>query len=162
VPPVIVLTAMCLPFGLQVEAAQSAKYPWQNRKSGVASGAPPARAVGGANARNMAATPDTTTATRLPCVARTDPPISSSRLKRVKLVANFCSFLNRVSQLAGFPASGAAHLAKVRNRRNLPVHRGFVEGRLTTRPRHCSALGQWRLSWHILSFERRGGDVDTA
>ena len=33
VPPVAVLTVICLPVGLQIEAAQSAKYPWQIWKS---------------------------------------------------------------------------------------------------------------------------------
>jgi hypothetical protein len=33
VPPVAVLTVICFPVGVQVEAAQSAKYPWQIWKS---------------------------------------------------------------------------------------------------------------------------------
>jgi hypothetical protein len=33
VPPVAVLTVICPPVGSQVEAAQSAKYPWQIWKS---------------------------------------------------------------------------------------------------------------------------------
>jgi hypothetical protein len=33
VPPVAVLTVICFRVGVQVEAAQSAKYPWQIWKS---------------------------------------------------------------------------------------------------------------------------------
>jgi hypothetical protein len=33
VPPVAVLTVICFPVGVQVEAAQRAKYPLQNWKS---------------------------------------------------------------------------------------------------------------------------------
>jgi hypothetical protein len=78
VRPVIVLTAICFPVGVQVEAAQSAKYPWQNRKSGVASAAPPGRAVGGANTRSIAVRPNTTFENVFPLTARRDLCISVS------------------------------------------------------------------------------------
>jgi hypothetical protein len=81
VPPFIVLTAIWFPVRVQVEAAQSAKYPWQNRKSGVAPAAPPARAGGGANAMSMPTTANTTFAMGLLCTARGDPLISSLHLK---------------------------------------------------------------------------------
>ena len=58
VPPVAVLTVICFPVGVQVEAAQSAKYPWQIWKS-YTSAAPPDHAVGGANKRSTAARPST-------------------------------------------------------------------------------------------------------
>src|SRR5690242_11246527 len=128
VRPVIVLTAICFPVRVQVEAAQSAKYPWQNRKSGRASAAPPGRAIGGANARSMEATPNTTFASRFPCVARGDPPISL----KGKLVAEFLLVVKKISQLVGSPASGIMHsvaaaaLASVRSarpRRSSPSRR---------------------------------------
>jgi hypothetical protein len=60
VPPLIVLTAIWFPVRVQVDAAQSAKYPWQNRKPGIASEAPPARAVCGAYTRSTAVSQNTT------------------------------------------------------------------------------------------------------
>jgi hypothetical protein len=48
VPPVTVFTAIGFPVGVQVEAAQSAKYPLHVWKSKTLSG-PAARAVSGAN-----------------------------------------------------------------------------------------------------------------
>jgi hypothetical protein len=75
VPPVIVLTAIWFPVRVQVEAAQSAKYPSQNRKSGIASAAPPGRAVGGANTKNTAARPNAIFESLLPRTARCDVPI---------------------------------------------------------------------------------------
>jgi hypothetical protein len=77
VPPVIVLTAICFPVRVQVEAAQSAKYPSQNRKSGIASAAPPARAVGGANTRSAAARPNITIENVIRLTARRDLCISA-------------------------------------------------------------------------------------
>jgi hypothetical protein len=76
VPPVIVLTAIWFPVRVQVEAAQSAKYPWQNRKSGVTSAVPPGRAVGGANTRSTAVRPNAAFENVFPLTARRDLCIS--------------------------------------------------------------------------------------
>jgi hypothetical protein len=89
VVPSGLLTAICFPVGVQVEAAQSAKYPVQNWKSGSASSAPPGRAVGGANKRSTAARPNTTFEKVLPLTACRNvsmflPP--SLRLTRYKFI----------------------------------------------------------------------------
>src|SRR5690242_1215800 len=80
VPPVAVFTAICFPVGVQVEAAQSAKYPLQNLKSKACS-APAARAVSGANTRSTAVSPNNIFENVLPLTA--DLCISSLQSKRV-------------------------------------------------------------------------------
>jgi hypothetical protein len=75
VPPVAILTVICIPVGVQVEAAQSAKYPPQIWKSKT-SAAPPDRAVGGANKSSTAVRPNTTFETMFPLTARRDLCIS--------------------------------------------------------------------------------------
>jgi hypothetical protein len=87
--------------GVQVEAAQSAKYPWQKWKSGL-SAATPARAVGGANAMSMPAMANTTFAMGLPCTARGNPLISSLHFKRSKLVLKFLLVVNQCISTTGF------------------------------------------------------------
>src|SRR6516162_8949402 len=76
VPPVAVFTAILFPVGVQVEAAQSAKYPLHVWKSKTLSG-PAARAVSGANTRSTAVRPNTTFEDVLPLTA--DVCISSSK-----------------------------------------------------------------------------------
>jgi hypothetical protein len=67
--PAAVLKVIWFPVGVQVEAAQSAKYPLQIWKSKISPG-PPARAVGGANTKNIAARPNTTFERLLSLTAR--------------------------------------------------------------------------------------------
>jgi hypothetical protein len=77
VPPVAVFTAILFPVGVQVEAAQSAKYPLHVWKSKTRSG-PAACAVSGANKRSTAVRPNTTTFENV-LPLRADVCISSSK-----------------------------------------------------------------------------------
>jgi hypothetical protein len=70
--PVTVFTAIWFPVGVQVEAAQSAKYPLHVWKSKTLSG-PAARAVSGANTRSTAVRPNTTFENVLPLMAIPNP-----------------------------------------------------------------------------------------
>src|SRR5215472_2968454 len=93
VPPVTVLTAIFFPVGVQVEVAQSAKYPLQIVRSRgfrrvVASATSPGRAVSGANTRSTAVRPNTTFDHVLPLTA--DVCISSLQSKRVAELRFFC------------------------------------------------------------------------
>ena len=88
VPPVAVFTAIWFPVGVQVEAAQSAKYPLHVWKSKTLSG-PAARAVSGANTRSTAVRPNTTFENVLPLTA--DVCISSLQCK-VNALLNFGFF----------------------------------------------------------------------
>src|SRR6516162_1686662 len=83
--PVSVLTAIfLLGIGVQVEAAQSAKYPRQTVRPrgfrGVASAAPPGRAVSGANTRSTVVRPNTTFDHLLPLTTRCGVSIFSLQL----------------------------------------------------------------------------------
>src|SRR5215472_3088284 len=86
-PRINVWTAIFCPgFGVQVEAAQSAKYPLQIVRSrgfrpGAASAAPPGRAVSGANTRSTVVRPNTTFDHVLPLIQ--EAWIGSVQSKRV-------------------------------------------------------------------------------
>jgi hypothetical protein len=78
--PFAVLTAILFPVGLQVEAAHSAKYPWQNEK-GLLSTASSGRAVGGANTKSMVPKLNKTFENVLPLPVRRGVRISSLHIQ---------------------------------------------------------------------------------
>jgi hypothetical protein len=113
VPPVAVFTAIRFSVGVQVEAAQSAKYPLHVWKSKTLSG-PAARAVSGANTRSTAVRPNTTFENVLPLTD--DVCISSSKANALLNFGFLCSRvtqpyrMGRVAQLTD-PTSGGASVS---------------------------------------------------